>query len=81
MTLALVAVRQEFNNSESSVVVKELEFAMNLAVNDISLSFEYQYIVGSLGKCQNVEAFTLKYLKTNKTGSMPRHASLSFSKN
>ena len=32
MTLALMAVRQEVNNFESSVVVQELEFAMNLAL-------------------------------------------------
>ena len=32
MTLALMAVRQEVNNYESSVVVQELEFAMNLAL-------------------------------------------------
>ena len=32
MTLALMAVKQEVNNFESSVVVKELEFAMNLAL-------------------------------------------------
>ena len=31
MTLALMAVRQEVNNFESSVVL-ELEFAMNLAL-------------------------------------------------
>ena len=31
MTLALMAVRQEVNNFESSIVVQELEFAMNLA--------------------------------------------------
>ena len=30
MTLALMAVRQEVNNYEISVVVQELEFAMNL---------------------------------------------------
>ena len=30
MTLDLMAVRQEVNNFESSVVVQELEFAMNL---------------------------------------------------
>ena len=30
MPLALMAVRQEVNNFESSVVVQELEFAMNL---------------------------------------------------
>ena len=32
MTLALMAVRQEVNNFESSVVVQQLEFAMNLAL-------------------------------------------------
>ena len=32
MTLALMAVRQEVNNFKSSVVVQELEFAMNLAL-------------------------------------------------
>ena len=32
MTLALMAVRQEVNNFESSVVVQEVEFAMNLAL-------------------------------------------------
>ena len=32
MTLALMAVRQEANNFEISVVVQELEFAMNLAL-------------------------------------------------
>ena len=32
MTLALMAVKQEVNNFESSVVVQELEFAMNLAL-------------------------------------------------
>ena len=35
MTLALMAVRQEVNNFESSVVVQELEFAMNLALYDL----------------------------------------------
>ena len=34
MTLTLMAVRQEVNNFESSVVVQELEFAMNLALYD-----------------------------------------------
>ena len=32
MTLALMAVRQEVNTFGSSVVVQELEFAMNLAL-------------------------------------------------
>ena len=32
MTLALMAVRQEVNNFESSKVVQELEFAKNLAL-------------------------------------------------
>ena len=41
MTLALMAVRQEVNNFEISVVVQELEFAMNLTlyVDYISLCF------------------------------------------
>ena len=32
ITLALMAVRQEVSKFESSVVVQELEFAMNLAL-------------------------------------------------
>ena len=32
MTWDLIAVRQEVNNLESSVVVQELEFAINLAL-------------------------------------------------
>ena len=32
MTLALMAVRQEVNNFESSVIAQELEFAMNIAL-------------------------------------------------
>ena len=32
MALALMTVRQEVNNIEISVVVQELEFAMNLAL-------------------------------------------------
>ena len=32
ITLALTAVRHEVNNFKSSVVVQELEFAMNLAL-------------------------------------------------
>ena len=48
MTLALMAVRQEVNNFESSVVVQELEFAMNIALYGLLLSLGNQYIVGSL---------------------------------
>ena len=48
MTLALMAVRQEVNNFESSVVVQELEFAMNLALYGLLCSLGNQYIVGSL---------------------------------
>ena len=48
MTLALMEVRQEVNNFESSVVVKELEFAINLALYGLLLSLGNQYIVGSL---------------------------------
>ena len=39
MTLALMAVRQEVNNVESSVVVQELEFAMNLAMKKLIFVF------------------------------------------
>ena len=35
MTLALMAVRQEVNDFEISVVVQELEFAMNLALSGL----------------------------------------------
>ena len=38
MTLALMAVRQKVNTFESSVVVQELEFAMNLALYGLSYS-------------------------------------------
>ena len=38
MTLALMAVRQEVNNFESSVVVQELEFAMK---TDVLLIFSF----------------------------------------
>ena len=48
MTLALMAVRQEVNNFESSVVIQELEFAMNLALYGLLWSLGNQYIVGSL---------------------------------
>ena len=51
MTLALMAVRQIVNNYESSVVVQELEFAMNITFfiwSLWSLGTSNQYIVGSL---------------------------------
>ena len=48
MTLALKAVRQAVNNFESSVVVQELEIAMNLALCGLYCSLGNQYIVGSL---------------------------------
>ena len=35
ITLDLIAVRQEVNNLESSVVVQELEFAINLALHGL----------------------------------------------
>ena len=47
MTLALMAVRQEVNNFESSVVVQELEFAMNLALYGL-LSYPKIFIVSYL---------------------------------
>ena len=43
-----MAVRQKVNNFEISVVVQELEFAMNLALYGLLWSLGYQYIVGSL---------------------------------
>ena len=43
-----MAVRQEVNNFESSVVVQELEFAMTLALYGLLWSLGNQYIVGSL---------------------------------
>ena len=42
--MILIAVRHEVNNLESSVVVQELEFAINRAL----YSLGNQYIVGSL---------------------------------
>ena len=53
MTLALMTVRQEVNNFEISVVVQELEFAMNLAL------YGLQYIVGN-------HIITGKQQQTNK---------------
>ena len=43
-----MAVRQGANNFENSVVVQELEFAMNLALYGLLWSLGNQYIVGSL---------------------------------
>ena len=48
MTRDLKAVRQEVNNFDSSVVVQELEFAMNLAFYGLLWSLGNQYILGSL---------------------------------
>ena len=48
ITLALIAVRQEISYFESSVVVQELEFAMNLALYGLIWSLGNQYTVGSL---------------------------------
>ena len=41
-------VRREVNSLESSVVVQELEFAINLALYTLLLSLGNEYIVGSL---------------------------------
>ena len=43
-----MAARQEVNNFESSVVVQELEFAINLALYGLLCSLGNQYIIGSL---------------------------------
>ena len=43
-----MAVRQEVNNFEISIVVQELEFAMNLALYGLLWSLGNQYIVESL---------------------------------
>ena len=48
MTWFLTAVRHEVNNLESSVVVQELEFAINRALYGVLWSLGNQYIVGSL---------------------------------
>ena len=48
MTRDLTAVRQEVNNLDSSVVVQELDLAMNLALYGLLWSLGNQYIVGSL---------------------------------
>ena len=51
MTLALMAVRQEVNNFESSVVVQELELAMNLALYGLLKSIWRANVV----RCSNHE--------------------------
>ena len=48
MTRYLTAVRQDVNNLDSSVVVQELELALNLALYGLLWSLGNQYIVGSL---------------------------------
>ena len=48
MTFALMAVAQKVNNFEISVVVQELEFAMDLALYGLLWSLGNQYFVGSL---------------------------------
>ena len=48
ITCFLTAVRHEVNNLESSVVVQELEFAINLALKGFLWSLGNQYNVGTL---------------------------------
>ena len=43
MTRDMTAVRQEVNDSDSSVLVQELELAMNLALNGLLLSLGKTY--------------------------------------
>ena len=49
MTRDLTAVRQEVNNLDSSVVVQELELAMNLALYGLLWSLGKVYIKKNLG--------------------------------
>ena len=51
MTRDLTAVRQEVINLDSSVVVQELELAMNLDLYGLLWSLGNQYIVGILSWC------------------------------
>ena len=44
----LTAVRHEVNNLESSVVIQELELAINLALQGFLWSLGNQYNVGTL---------------------------------
>ena len=46
--MILIAVRQNVNTSESSVVVQELELTINLALYGLLWSLGNQYSVGSL---------------------------------
>ena len=48
MTRDLTALRQEVNNFDNSVVVQELELAINLALYGLLWSLGNQYILGSL---------------------------------
>ena len=48
MTKDLTAVRQNVNDLDNSLVVQELELAMNLALYGVLLSLGNQYIVETL---------------------------------
>ena len=65
MTWFLTAVRHEDNNLESSVVVQELEFAINRALYGVLWSLDNQYIVGSLSwhSLTHTENFRAKWLQ------------------
>ena len=56
---------QEVNNLERSVVVQELEFAINRALHGLLLSLGNQYIVGSLPgrSLTHTENFRAKWLQ------------------
>ena len=58
-------MRHEVNNLESSVVVQDIEFAINHALYGLLLSLGNQYIVGSLSwhSLTHTESFRAKWLQ------------------
>ena len=71
----MIAVRQEVNNLESSVVVQELEFAINLALYGLLRSLGNQYIVGSLSwpsltQTENLTGKSFKWALTTDISSV-----------
>ena len=60
MTWCLTAVRHEVNNLESSVVVQELEFAINRALYGLLWSLGNQYIVCRINK---FGIFTISWIR------------------
>ena len=68
MTWFLTAVRHEVNNLETSVVVQELEFAINRALYGLLWSLCNQYIIRSLSwrSLTHTENFRAKWLQCSK---------------